>query len=246
MLLAIVCSAPGARLAPAQSTAGDLQWKDSSAVQLRCEFPGQGYRASWQVFRCSCGDLLIRSELNEPGDAVEGDIVLVGSRAVLTRGFGEQAAALVSVDAPALMMQLALRLLERAEPRGPTAVTERREIAVEERHEPISLDSGSAAGGFPAPWSVTGALWPAGERVWRFDLKFAFNAAGTAGTPEQQGVLELAGTADYRGRDFPLGGDLALDGWSLGWRDPEDPLAAQADRPATLDDLRRQVRETPR
>jgi hypothetical protein len=232
--------------APAQPLAADTQWKDPSEVRLEVDFPGQGYHASWQLFRCDCGDLLIRSELSEPGEAVQGEIVLVANRAVLTRGFGKEAAELASVDAPALMLQLALRLLQRAEPGGPSAVVARREVAVEDRINYINLDTGTAVGGFPAPWSVSGALWPAGESKRHFDLRFKFNAGGAAGAEAQQGELRLSGYIEFARRPFPLESDLPLQGWTLGWHDPDDPLAGKSDAATTLAELRRLVRESPR
>ena len=39
--------------------------------------------------------------------------------------YEKEAEELISYDAPALMMQLGLRLLERSEPAGPSAVTKR-------------------------------------------------------------------------------------------------------------------------
>lgn len=228
--------------AVAEPLPADAQWKDPSAVELEIDFPGQGYSARWQLFRCDCGDLLIRSELEEPGAAVHGDIVLVGNRAVLTRGFGDAADELASVDAPALMMQLALRLLQRIEPAGPSAVTERREVTVEDPVNPIHLDTGAAVGGFPAPWSVTGAIWPVGDTERRFDLAFAFDTAGMPGADGGEGRMRIAGTAEYAREPFPLEPGMELGDWTLDWRDPEDPLAAGADAPATLADLRELVR----
>lgn len=240
-VLALLFAAPAA----AQPLASGVQWKDPAEVDLEVDFPGQGYSARWQLFRCDCGDLLIRSELAEPGEAVHGDIVLVGNRAVLTRGFGDDAAELASVDAPALMMQLALRLLQRIEPAGPPAVTERREVSVEDAINPIHLDTGAAAGGFPAPWSVTGAIWPAGDTERRFDLVFEFDTGGVPGAEGGEGRMRIAGTAEYARAPFPLEPGMELGDWTLGWRDPEDPLADEADMPATLADLRKLVRNNP-
>ncbi|MEJ8569088.1 hypothetical protein [Elongatibacter sediminis] len=228
----------------AETLTPGLQWKDPSEVRLRVDFPGEGYRAEWQLFRCRCGDLLVRTELNEPGETVHGDIALIGKRALLTRGFDADAAELVSIDAPALMMQLALRLLERAEPGGPAAVVKRRPVAVTEENRPIQLDTGTAVGGFPAPWSVSGELWPVNETGRRFDLEFRFSTGGAAGAEAQQGEMRLAGEAEYARRDFPLDPGAGLDEWSLEWRDADDPLAQSDFRPESLEDLRRRIRES--
>ena len=102
----------------------ETRWADPSSVQLNIEFPGDGYHASWELFRCGCGDLLVRAELNVPGEVETGDLLFVEGQAVLTRGFGKyKAEAASSLDAAALMMQLALRLLERSEPGGPARIS---------------------------------------------------------------------------------------------------------------------------
>lgn len=245
LALSLAAGAASAAAAAAALTP-DVQWKDPSEVQLKVEFPAEGYTADWQLFRCDCGDLLVRSELNEPGEAVHGDIMMVANRAVLIRGLGEEAAELLSIDAPALMMQLALRLLERAEPAGPAAIEERRQLDIDEPADSIQLDSGVAVGGFPAPWSLSGTLQPASETARRFDLAFEFNTGGVAGVVGQRSRMRLAGTAEFARRPFPLDDTLELRGWTLSWRDEQDPLAANEAAPPTLAELRRLIRENPR
>lgn len=222
--------------AMAAALGAEVQWKDPSSVQLEVDFPGDGYHASWQLFRCACGDLLIRSELVAPGEVTQGDILLVANRAVLLRGYGPNAEQEVSFDAPALMMQLALRLLERAEPAGPSAISERRQVDVEDKINYINLDSGAAAGSFPAPWSVAGSIWPQADSQRRFDLVFTFS---TPGAEEQHGQMRLAGVAEYAAGEFPLAVDMSLQDWKLSWRDDNDAAAKQAKKAKTLDELRR-------
>ncbi len=224
--------------ATAEPLAAKVRWKDPSSMQLEVDFPGNGYHASWQLFRCACGDLLIRSELVEPGEVAQGDILLVANRAVLMRGYGPDDAGQISFDAPALMMQLALRLLERAEPAGPSAITGRRQVKVEDAINYINLDTGVAAGGFPAPWSVQGTIWPQADSQRRFDLVFTFNTAGAAGAEEEQSQMRLVGVADYAASEFPLAADMVLQEWKLSWRDDNDAAAAKAEKAASLAELR--------
>jgi len=230
--------APGCIPALAAPLTAEVQWKDPSSVQLEVDFPGNGYHASWDLHRCVCGDLLIRSELSVPGEVTLGEILLVANRAVLIRGYGADAAAQISFDAPALMMQLALRLLERAEPAGPAAISERRQVDVEDRINYINLDTGAAAGGFPAPWSEKGAIWPQAETQRRFDLVFTFNTAGLAGGEEDEGKMKLSGVAEYALTEFPLAADMPLEGWDLSWRDEKDSAAEAAGKAKTLAELR--------
>lgn len=222
-----------------------VQWKDPTSVRLEVDFPGNGYHASWQLFRCSCGDLLIRSELNEPGEVAHGDILLVANRAILSAGYDENAEELISYDAPALMMQLALRLLERSEPRGPAVVTKKQKAEVSDDINYINLDTGTAVGGFPAPWSVKGSLSAEGDTRRKFDLKFTFNTGGAAGGAEQQGEMRLTGVAEFAASEFPVSNEMSLQGWLLTWRDTKDAASQKTSDVKTLGELRALLKATP-
>jgi len=218
------------------------RWADPSHVTLAVEFPGEGYHADWELFRCDCGDLLVRSELNVPGDVEQGESLLVSGRAVLSRGFAGAAELGSSLDAPALMMQLALRLLERAAPGGPAAIGEAEEIELNEDVSPILLESYSAMGGFQAPWSLRGSISPAGPSGRRFDLRFEFTAGG--GDDAQHGSMRLRGTAEFAEGEFPVPGTTGLEDWTLTWRDEKDAAAGKAPDEATLDGLRALIKST--
>jgi hypothetical protein len=212
----------------------ETRWADPSSVQLEIEFPGQGYHARWELYRCDCGDLLVNAWLEVPGETENGEILLVQNKAVLTRGFDKyRAEAAASLDAAALMMQLALRLLERSEPGGPSKIIEAREVDVVDEINHINLDTGSAAGGFQAPWSITGKISAPGETQRKFDLLFSF----TVGEPGevQEASMRLYGLADFADAKFPLPGSRSIDDWDLSWRNEGDAVPGQAN---TLDELR--------
>jgi hypothetical protein len=217
----------------------ETRWADPSSVQLNVEFPGDGYHASWELFRCDCGDLLVRAELNVPGEVETGELLLVQGRAVLTRGFGkykEEAAA--SLDAAALMMQLALRLLERSEPGGPSRITESLEVDLLDEINLIHLDTGYAEGDFRAPWSIAGEISAVGETQRRFDLRFTFSA-GAPGEV-QQASMRLYGQAQYAETDFPVPGSSSIAEWDLAWRNEDDGVSGKAE---TLDQFRALIRK---
>jgi hypothetical protein len=218
------------------------RWGDPSHVTLDVQFPGDGYHASWELFRCGCGDFMVRSELSFAGEVDKGESLLVGGRAVLSRGFPGAVELGSSLDAPALMMQLALRLLERAEPGGPGKVTADRDLDLVEEISPILLQSYAATGGFQAPWALHGRVWPSGETRRRFDLSFEFTVA--AGAEVQRGTMRLKGEADFAEGDFPVPGDSPLQGWTLSWREAEDPAAAVAATAGTLDGLRKVIQDS--
>jgi len=221
----------------------ETRWADPSSVRLDVEFPGSGYHATWDLFRCDCGDLLVRSELSAPGEVQKGETLLVEGRVVLSRGFGEHQEELgASLDAPALMMQLALRLLERSAPAGPSAVITADDVAVDDEISPIYLDSGGAEGSFTAPWSVKGTIRPVDDTQRHFDLQFRFST-GKPGE-ELAGSMRLSGLAEYADTEFPLAPSSLLQGWQFNWRDEADPAAGAVESAATLEELRAGIRES--
>ena len=233
----------GAAVAQQEQTASldpSLVWGDVSAARLDVEFPGDGYHASWFLHSCDCGDLLIESELNVPGEVEKGELLLVGQRAVLERGFrSAELETQMSWDAPALMLQLAGQLLTRSIPEGPAAVVQKTVVSVSEESESIALDSGNAVGGFPAPWEVTAMAEPVDGGKRRFDLQFSFTIPGTT----EMARMRLKGTGDYSEREFPLDEDMSLGEWKLTWRNDEDTASAVADV-ESLADLRAIIEQT--
>jgi hypothetical protein len=215
----------------------ETRWADPSSVRLDVDFPGNGYHASWVMFRCQCGDMLIRWELNIPGETEKGETLLVNGRVVLSRGFGEYQEELgSSLDAPALMMQTALLLLERSAPEGPSAISENTEVAVEDEINPIHVDSGTAAGSYIAPWLVKGTIRPTSATRRKFDLEFTFST-GIPGE-ELAGNMRLSGLAEYGDGEFPQPPSTLLEGWQLFWINDADPAAKGAAELTTLAELR--------
>ena len=215
----------------------ETRWADPSSVRLDVDFPGNGYHASWVMFRCQCGDMLIRWELNIPGETEKGETLLVNGRVVLSRGFGEHQQELgSSLDAPALMMQTVLLLLDRSVPEGPTAISVDTEVAIEDKINPIHVDSGTAAGSYVAPWLMKGTIHPASETRRKFDLDFTFST-GSPGE-ELAGNMRLSGLAEYGDNEFPQPPSTPLEDWQLFWIDDADPAAKGAAELTTLAELR--------
>lgn len=220
----------------------ETRWADPSSVRLDVDFPGNGYHASWVMFRCQCGDMLIRWELNVPGETEKGETLLVNGRVVLSRGFGEHQQELgSSLDAPALMMQTVLLLLDRSVPEGPSAISEDTEVAIEDKINPIHVDSGTAAGSYVAPWLMKGTISPASETRRKFDLDFSFST-GNPGE-ELAGNMRLSGLAEYGEGEFPQPPSTPLKGWQLFWINDADPAAEGAAELTTLAELRAWISE---
>ena len=108
-----------------------------------------------------------------------------------------------------------------------------REVDVVDEINHINLDTGSAAGGFQAPWTITGNISAPDETRRKFDLLFSF----TVGEPGeiQEASMRLYGQADFADAEFPLPGSRSIDDWELSWRNEGDAVPGQAN---TLDELR--------
>jgi len=220
----------------------ETRWADPSSVRLDVDFPGNGYHASWVMFRCQCGDLLIRWELNVPGETEKGETLLVNGRVVLSRGFGEHQQELgSSLDAPALMMQTALLLLERSAPEGPSVIVKNTKVDIKDDINPIHVDSGTAAGSYMAPWMMRGSIRPTTETRRKFDLDFTFST-GNSGE-ELAGNMRLSGLAEYGDDEFPQPPSTPLEGWQLFWLDDADPAAKDVAGLTTLAELRSWIDE---
>ena len=50
--LLLIPATAAAQIAP------EIRWADPTHVVLDVEFPGDGYHANWELFRCDCGDQL--------------------------------------------------------------------------------------------------------------------------------------------------------------------------------------------
>ncbi len=223
-----------------------MLWNEASAARLQVVFPGNAYNASWQFRRCRCGDVLVNSDSSLPGESRQGDMLMVENRAVIYRGFdSERPEEVMSIDAPALMIQLAFQLLERALPAGPAAASSKAYIDIGSSEEPVTLDTGQAAGSFFAPWSVKGKVAPIRGDELQFELHFTFNATPPGTGPEQSASMDLSGSFDYVLQEFPVSDDRALDDLRLVWRDLNDPAINGAENIATLGELRDHIKANP-
>ncbi len=181
--------------------------------------------------------MLIRGEETLPGELRTGELLLVGGQALLVRGYPEEATGLALVDSPMLMLQLLLVLVQKAVPEGPDAVEGNQAVGLADEDRALLLDTGLAHGGFPAPWELQGQLLRADEGPIGFELDFQFSPGG-ASTSRNRSYIRLSGALDYRDREFPLGGDESLEGWSIFLLDEGGPRMAPEAVPGSLAELR--------
>jgi hypothetical protein len=232
---------------PSPSAAENVQpgtgWHEAFATLLDVDFGESGYHARWQFHHCACGDLLIRFEQSAPGDVDTGELLVLEKRLVLARGNLPASAEPASeLQAPALMVQLAFGLLQRAIPGGPAAVEAELKIDLLERNADMTVETGMADAHFQAPWQIIGRAWPSGDGMRRFDFAFSFKNP-LPDAPAPRSSIEFTGGQDFVRDDFPLGDAAPLTGWKMQWLDRENAPVEVPQEGMTLGEMRAWVRE---
>jgi hypothetical protein len=223
----------------------DAEWQRPWFARVDIKFPGTDFHARYDFWRCSCGDVLIRSEETEPEKVTTGELLLLGGRTLLVKGFDSPEGNISGLlDSPMLMVQTLFALLNESERHGPWAIKGEQELRAEEKRRDLKLDTGLASGGFPAPWNVLGKAHLTEEGHVRYDLTFTFENRHE-GVSAGQIDLKFSGVLDFNDEIFPYDGDLPLSGWTLQEISASDPvLSVPAE--GLLEDLREIVRNRPK
>ena len=231
----------GLQTASAQVQKGTL-WRDAVVTELDVEFGDHGYHARWRYHRCTCGDVWVEVEQGAPDGTLSGELMLVGGKILLARGFAEQGGDIVPlIQAPTLMLQLAHAMLNRSQPTGPTAVGEKQVWDETEEMLDLKLDTGITTGTFSAPWSVSGSGWESGADQRRFELLFQF----TVSLPDEVVVsdsMSFSGELDYRNLAFPYQESASLEGWHVQWLSSNELESSPVATGQTLKTLREQAK----
>ncbi len=223
--------------------AAGTSWAQPFFTRLDISFAGGSFHARWDISRCSCGDLHIVAEETLPQEIRRGEQLLLDGSALLVRGYeGHEGPLSPLVDSPVLMMQLLFMLLQKTESSGPSTVTAALKAEISEPALPIELDTGTAFGLFPAPWSLSGTVGPNADGRIQFELNFEFSLR----TDAQQVISEhikLSGLVDYKEKAFPVADSIMLDDWSLNWLHPSDAERPTLETGMNLGQYRAKLKE---
>ena len=241
-----ICVLVLASAASAQGSEQDIppgkRWHEAHATLLDVDFGDSGFHARWQYFHCACGDLLIRVEQTAPDGVETGELLVLNGRLMLARGaIAAQTDDLAGMlQAPALMVQLAFGLLQRAVPAGPAGITEELPLSLLERNADLQVETGMFDGQFGAPWQLEGKAWPSGPARRRFEMAFSFDNP-LPDAPAGMSRITFSGGQDYGRDDFPLNAATPMSGWRLQWLDQEDGRAQEPEDGATLGGMREEA-----
>jgi len=224
------------------------QWYRGNRVLLEVEEPAAGIKARWQFERSTANDIRLVLDEQRKAGAQRGSIMLIGQRALLTRSLelARPGSPLPAIDGPALLLNLTLRLLERAVPGGPQSLRGERAVKIADSSVAIVVDTPTAQGLFLAPWTLTGKVRANADGV-AFDLSLRSRSRTD---PDGFHTTALRGTWRLDDVAAPaFGDDFPLEGWQLHSIQPA-PVDARASAPpmwlavprpgfATLGELRR-------
>ncbi len=242
LLAAVMLLGTGFQDASAQVDKNTM-WRDAVVTVLDVDFAGTGFHARWEYDRCHCGDLLVQVEQIAPDGVLTGELLMVDGQVLLSRKFEGQGADITPLmQAPVLMLQLADALLNRSQPKGPSAVSGKQRWDVEEKSKDFSLNTGFATGTFAAPWRVEGSGWHTESGRRRFELTFEFSNP-LPDNPEATGSITFSGSLDFRKQGFPYPESTPLAGWKIQRFAAGEDESSLAPEGLTLKALREEVGE---
>ena len=205
-------------------THGDYHNDPSQASDNSDWFKGDKVRVNVKS-RATNTDLTYVAEVNDSGDGrfeitgldagkrVSGFIIVVGRRAMCTRGLEmERGVEIDALDATKMAVQMTLGLLSRAFPEGSESVGTSSAVELVDRMDAIEMKTQSASGELPTPWSLKGTANRLAPKAIGFQLSFSCPIDEGAAQKEK---LELSGTWENSSTSLVLSDDMQLRGWQI-------------------------------
>jgi hypothetical protein len=143
------------------------------ANRLTVHFASADGQADWLYELASGSEYRITLDERLGAEPVKGTIMVIGGRVMITHGLElELGSATDSLDAPALVQQLALKLLQHVYPRGRDQVPGVEDFRVRREHLYLTAATSRASTEFAPPWMVTGTVDNSNFDWVDFDLTF--------------------------------------------------------------------------
>jgi len=190
------------------------QWYRGNVVTLNASEPNAGFKAVWQFERSAGNDIRLTLDETRKVGPQRGTVLIVGQKALITHELtlARVGSLMAAVDGPTLLLNLTLRMLERAVPDGPRSVGRERTISLKDVQTPIRIDTPSAQGLFLQPWQLTGKVSRKGDAI-DFDLLLVSRSRTDA---KGSNNTVLRGSWRNEEKKPPVfGDDLSLRGWML-------------------------------
>lgn len=206
---------------------------------LTVHFESADGQADWRYELASGAEYRITLDERLGGPTVKGTIMVIDGRVMLTHGLNLDADnATDSLDAPALVQQLTLKLLQNVYPKGRDEVLGVEDFRVRREHLYLTAATSRASTEFAPPWSVTGTV-DNGNFGWvDFDLTFE--------APDVDYQARFSGRWEKRSDPVTFPDTTIIEDWQVWPLAPQpDPAPLKPGRTArdmriiTLGDLRR-------
>ena len=245
LLLALALAMPGAALAdPCPDEPGteetclaESPWYDAN--RLTVHFESADGEADWLFELSSGSEYRITLDEKLGGEPVAGIIMVVGGQVMISKGLElELGSETDSLDAPALVQQLTLKLLQHVFPQGRGQVRGVENFRVRREHLYLTAATSRASAEFAPPWTVTGNI-DSGNFDW-VDFELDFEA------PDVDYRAQFSGRWEELPDPVDFPDSMIIEDWQV-W-----PLVPQPDPPpfqpgwtardmriVTLGDLRR-------
>jgi hypothetical protein len=220
-----------------EACVGESAWY--AANRLKIHFESVDGDADWLFELASGSEYRITLDERLGESPVAGVLMVLGGRVMITSGLElEPGSETDSLDAPALVQQLTLKLLQHAYPQGREQVLGVESFRIRREHLHLSAATSRAFTEFAPPWMVTGSV-DNGNFDW-VDFELQFEAPDLDYRATFSGRWEELGDPIVF-RDSMIIGDWRV--WPLTPQPGPAPLKAGAVardlRIVTLGDLRR-------
>lgn len=208
---------------------GVSEWAKGNRILVGVTEERSAFWAQWRFQRSADGDIVLDLEEGRGAQMRAGSLMLISDAALLARDMPlERGRELDAFNGPLLMLQLVLRLLERAAPAGPASVKRETKVAASEASQPIKVAAMNAEGEFNAPWKLAGTIAPAAGGVVKFELEFSSASRAGAGAAYHTGIVGLWQNASP---PVQLADAMPLRGWRVYRLKPAAAASGSANKP---------------
>lgn len=193
----------------------NTEWNEYETVALHVNQEGMpGPNNYYMQSSRKNGDLQVDIDIPDSHAPQHGTILMVEGRTFLSKGLKlTQGSEIDALDGPVLSVILTGKVLSRALPEGPAALTRKQQVMHEDKKTGIQFATPSAQGFIPFPWSVKGFITPNTDGSIDFNLVLKWASKGATNAKEATSV-SLSGQLIHNA-NFQIDSSMPLEGWSV-------------------------------
>jgi len=184
----------------------DVNWLDMTMKD------GQGRGdAHWVIsIDKDNNDSIIEKDENYDGNKVNGTLIIVSGRIMLTKGLDlKEGYEIDAADGPGLMMQLLLNVLGYVAPGGPDSIKGKIDVNHKDEEHPIKVTTSSASGVFGTPWVAKGFLEKKKNNIINYNIHFESTI-----NKNDKYTIEMKGQWANKELDS-LQDNMSIEGWKI-------------------------------